>query len=50
MYKNNLSMMPFEDVNERYMAPNVEVVECNVECGFVMSNLEDPEENDVMDW
>lgn len=35
---------------ERYLAPDFEVVNVEVEQGFTQSNLENPEENPEMDW
>lgn len=33
-----------------YVAPDVELIEAIVEQGFALSNLENPEEKDPMDW
>ena len=35
---------------DEYLAPEFEVVAIEVEQGFALSNLEDPEENPEMDW
>ena len=35
---------------EKYLAPEFEVVKVEVEQGFSQSNLEDPDENPEMDW
>ena len=35
---------------EKYLAPEFEVVNVEVEQGFTQSNLENPEENPEMDW
>lgn len=36
--------------NQDYLTPEVIVVEQTVEVGFAQTNLEDPVENDVLDW
>ena len=33
-----------------YLAPEFEVLDIEVEQGFALSNLEDPEENPEQDW
>ena len=35
---------------EEYLAPEFEVLDIEVEHGFSLSNLENPEENPEMDW
>ena len=35
---------------QHYLAPEFEVLDIEVEQGFTASNLEDPEENQEMDW
>ena len=35
---------------EKYLAPEFEVVNVEVEQGFTQSNLENPEEYPEMDW
>ena len=35
---------------EEYLAPEFEVVVIEVEHGFTLSNLEDPEERQEQDW
>lgn len=34
----------------QYLAPEFEVLDIEVEHGFSLSNLENPEENPEMDW
>lgn len=34
----------------QYLAPEFEVLDIEVEQGFSLSNLENPEENPEMDW
>lgn len=36
--------------NNCYVAPHFEIVEFEVESGFAQSSLEDPTENDVIEW
>jgi hypothetical protein len=33
-----------------YTVPQFEIVECQIESGFALSSLEDPTENDVIEW
>lgn len=42
--------MTFNTTQNGYSAPEVEVIVATVEQGFSMSNLENPEEKDPMDW
>ena len=35
---------------QHYLAPEFEVFDIEVEQGFALSNLEDPEENPEIDW
>ena len=42
--------MTITKMQNAYSAPDVEVVVAIVELGFSQSNLEDPVENDPMDW
>lgn len=34
----------------QYLAPEFEVLDIEIEQGFALSNLEDPEENPEQDW
>lgn len=43
-------MLMKHNEQERYLAPDFEVVNVEVEQGFTQSNLENPEENPEMDW
>ena len=43
-------MLMKHNKQEKYLAPEFEVVEIEVEQGFSQSNLEDPDENPEMDW
>ena len=35
---------------DEYLAPEFEVLDVEIEQGFALSNLEDPEENPEQDW
>jgi hypothetical protein len=42
--------MTISETKNGYVAPDVELIVATVEQGFVLSNLENPEEKDPMDW
>ena len=39
-----------QNKQQHYLAPEFEVLDIEVEQGFSLSNLENPEENPEMDW
>ena len=43
-------MLMKHNKQEKYLAPEFEVLDVEIEQGFAASNLEDPEENPEMDW
>ena len=42
--------MLMTQTKQHYLAPEFEVLDIEVEQGFALSNLEDPEENPEIDW
>ena len=43
-------MLMTQTKQQHYLAPEFEVLDIEVEQGFAVSNLEDPEENPEQDW
>lgn len=51
MYKKDQQNDNGYTVNDNgYTVPQFEIVEFQIESGFALSSLEDPTENDVIEW